>query len=183
MFYAVSASTVKMEAARSSETLIPIYQTTRNHIPKEHSLNIVYGKPQVSYIDPLWRCSMQYLLLPWRWRQHVPPKRWYLSTKLHGITSQKSIVLISFTARASSFIQWSSVEMLYAVSASTVKMEAADSPQTFVPIYQTARRHIPEDCDCKAVRVSAADGRTVTGQVWCVKSRRLGDWGGGRTQI
>ena len=26
----------------------------------------------------------------WRWSQHVPPKHWYKSVKLHGITSQKT---------------------------------------------------------------------------------------------
>lgn len=30
---------------------------------------------------------------PWRWRQLVPPKRWYLSTKIHSSTSQKTISL------------------------------------------------------------------------------------------
>jgi hypothetical protein len=29
-------------------------------------------------------------LLPWRWRLQVPPKRWYLCTELHGVTSQKT---------------------------------------------------------------------------------------------
>jgi len=22
---------------------------------------------------------------PWRWKQHIPVKRWYLTTKLHGL--------------------------------------------------------------------------------------------------
>jgi hypothetical protein len=26
---------------------------------------------------------------PWRWRQHGPPKRWYPTTTLHGVTTQK----------------------------------------------------------------------------------------------
>lgn len=31
--------------------------------------------------------------VPRRWRQKAPPKRWCLSTKLHGITSQKTVML------------------------------------------------------------------------------------------
>jgi hypothetical protein len=31
--------------------------------------------------------------VPERWRWHVPQKRWYYSTKLHGISSQKTIML------------------------------------------------------------------------------------------
>jgi hypothetical protein len=26
----------------------------------------------------------------WRWKQYVPPKRWYLPTSQHGVTSQKT---------------------------------------------------------------------------------------------
>jgi hypothetical protein len=26
----------------------------------------------------------------WRWRQYIPPKRWYLSARLHGIMSKKT---------------------------------------------------------------------------------------------
>jgi hypothetical protein len=40
-------------------------------------------------------------LLPWRWRQQVPLKFWYLSTKLHSITFQKTIILILTTMRTS----------------------------------------------------------------------------------
>jgi len=30
-------------------------------------------------------------ILPWRWRQYDPPKRWYYpSTALHGATTQKT---------------------------------------------------------------------------------------------
>jgi len=27
---------------------------------------------------------------PWRWRQYGPPKRWYPTTKLDGVTTQKT---------------------------------------------------------------------------------------------
>jgi len=36
-----------------------------------------------------WLC----LLLPWRRRQYVTPKRWYMCTKLHEITSKATIEL------------------------------------------------------------------------------------------
>jgi hypothetical protein len=32
-------------------------------------------------------CTFQ----PWRWRQHVPPKYQYLSTRLHGIKTRKTV--------------------------------------------------------------------------------------------
>jgi hypothetical protein len=31
---------------------------------------------------------------PWRWRQHWPPKRWCPTTKLHGVTNQKTSPLV-----------------------------------------------------------------------------------------
>jgi hypothetical protein len=37
------------------------------------------------------------LTSPWRWRQHGPPKRWYLTTSLHGVITQKTTTWI-FTA-------------------------------------------------------------------------------------
>jgi hypothetical protein len=33
-------------------------------------------------------------ILPWKSKKQVPPKRWYLSTKLHGVTYLKNVVLI-----------------------------------------------------------------------------------------
>jgi hypothetical protein len=31
---------------------------------------------------------------PWWWKQHVSPNLWYLSIKLHGVTSQQTVVFI-----------------------------------------------------------------------------------------
>jgi hypothetical protein len=36
-------------------------------------------------------------LVPWRWRHRVCPKRWYLSTKLHGVALQNTL-FITFAA-------------------------------------------------------------------------------------
>jgi hypothetical protein len=36
--------------------------------------------------------SVSLILLPWKWRQHVPLKHWYPSTRLHGFTSHKTII-------------------------------------------------------------------------------------------
>jgi hypothetical protein len=30
-------------------------------------------------------------LQPWRWRQYVPPKRWYLPSSLHGVKTRKNV--------------------------------------------------------------------------------------------
>jgi hypothetical protein len=30
----------------------------------------------------------------WKWRQQVSPKHWYISTRLHSITSQKSVSIV-----------------------------------------------------------------------------------------
>jgi hypothetical protein len=32
--------------------------------------------------------------MPWRWKGQIPPKHWYPSTKLCGITFQKTVILI-----------------------------------------------------------------------------------------
>ena len=36
--------------------------------------------------------------LHWRWRQNVPLKRWYLCTKINGVTSLNTVMLISILA-------------------------------------------------------------------------------------
>jgi len=38
-----------------------------------------------------------YPFLLWRWKQLVPVKSWYLTIKLYGITSQKSVLVIVTT--------------------------------------------------------------------------------------
>jgi hypothetical protein len=40
--------------------------------------------------------SYRVLLLPWRWWQQIPPKHWYLFTRLNGTASQKAVVLIRY---------------------------------------------------------------------------------------
>ena len=38
-------------------------------------------------------------LLTWSWRNRVPLEHWYLSTKLHGVTPQSAIILLSTAAK------------------------------------------------------------------------------------
>jgi hypothetical protein len=47
----------------------------------------------VSYHNVTWRHSPKKLdTLPWRQKQHGPPKRWYPITTLHRVTNQKSSI-------------------------------------------------------------------------------------------
>jgi hypothetical protein len=40
----------------------------------------------------LMGCDTVWTLHPWRWRQYVSPKRWYLPTSPHGVTTQNNNV-------------------------------------------------------------------------------------------
>lgn len=45
--------------------------------------------------------------LPWKWRQHIHPEHWYLSTRLHSATTQNSIFsvhTVSFTQDFTRFL-------------------------------------------------------------------------------
>jgi hypothetical protein len=37
----------------------------------------------------------------WRWRQHGPPKCWYPTKSLHGVTTQKAVTGIFITVKTS----------------------------------------------------------------------------------
>jgi hypothetical protein len=39
--------------------------------------------------------STRLAILPWRWWHLIPPKCWYSSVKLHGVTFQKTVVLLA----------------------------------------------------------------------------------------
>jgi hypothetical protein len=42
-------------------------------------------------VDVFWVMTPRSVVVvssPWRWRQHGPPKRWYLTTTLHGVTTE-----------------------------------------------------------------------------------------------
>jgi len=65
--------TLKMEAAMPSETLVSYCITTRCHNKKDLDLT-----------------ESSHFTSPWRWRRHGPPKRWYHTASLHGVTTQKT---------------------------------------------------------------------------------------------
>jgi hypothetical protein len=53
-------------------------------------------------------CLLLYSWWPlqrWRWRQYVPPKRWYLPTSVHSISAQKTNINIFTAVRNSNFLQ------------------------------------------------------------------------------
>jgi hypothetical protein len=39
----------------------------------------------------LWLLLTWFILLPWRWKQHIPSNCLLNSTELHGVTSQKIV--------------------------------------------------------------------------------------------
>jgi hypothetical protein len=43
----------------------------------------------------------RFILLPWRWRRHVPLKRRVTCNGLHGVISQKIVLFITTTVRTS----------------------------------------------------------------------------------
>jgi hypothetical protein len=43
---------------------------------------------------------------PWRWRQQGPPKRWYPTTSLHGVITQKTATWISIQTPLTSPWTW-----------------------------------------------------------------------------
>lgn len=47
--------------------------------------------PHSTYINNHFSCMTYFK--PWRWRHQVPPKCWHISTKVHRITSQKTVTL------------------------------------------------------------------------------------------
>jgi hypothetical protein len=47
-------------------------------------------------------------LQPWRWRQYVSPKRQYLPTSLHGVTTQNNIAIFTAvkTSNNNNYVTW-----------------------------------------------------------------------------
>ena len=94
-----------------------MYQSTRRHIPEDRvlHLHLLFLRNIVTYV-PIYTTSH-----PWRpcssFSPLIPPEHSYLCTSLHGVTSLKTVIFI-FTSYSSG---------------------------TFLPMYQSTRRHIPED--------------------------------------
>jgi hypothetical protein len=51
-----------------------------NHLPTGSHVSVPLPLPAPTYRNTL----------PWRWRQQSPPKRWYHTATLHGITTHKN---------------------------------------------------------------------------------------------
>lgn len=57
----------------------------RHNLYRYQSLVHKGDKTEVVYMG-----RIRILYLPWRWRQYILPKRWYLSKRPHGIITQKT---------------------------------------------------------------------------------------------
>jgi hypothetical protein len=53
--------------------------------------------------DLLSHWYLAWLIRPWRWRQHVPPKRWLTFNGLHSIISHKTLLLMTTTVNLKSY--------------------------------------------------------------------------------
>jgi hypothetical protein len=54
---------------------------------------------------PTWSWFLVWLTLrPWRWKEYVPPKRWWTSIGLHCPTSQKTVFFIKYANQIPSLV-------------------------------------------------------------------------------
>jgi hypothetical protein len=83
-----------METVCFSETSVSTYESTRYHNPEEEHQHLLLRENLKSH-------NITVIFKPWRWRQYVSPKRWYLPTNLHGITTQKKNINIYTSVRTS----------------------------------------------------------------------------------
>jgi hypothetical protein len=87
----------KMETACFSETSVSTYESTWYHNPEEEHQHLHRR-------ENLKSRNITVIFKPWRWRQHVSPKRRYIPTNLHGITTQKNNINIYTSVRTSNLI-------------------------------------------------------------------------------
>jgi hypothetical protein len=70
-------------------------------------LGIVHLNSHYRFVNAVYvcvYCTQTCLCTAWRWRKYVSPKRWYLRTNLHGVTTHKINIHILITLRISDLI-------------------------------------------------------------------------------
>jgi hypothetical protein len=100
--YLVYSSTLKMESACPSETSVEFQRTTRRYIPEDRTLHNHRCENHKSntclLLASCWFLAW-FILQPWRWRRHVPPKLRLTFNGLQGVVFQKIELLTASSVR------------------------------------------------------------------------------------
>jgi hypothetical protein len=93
----------------------PYIQSANFCVDTFYIQSIIYSLiPRLWDLRSTWRqgwrcCSFGFRRLqPWRWRQYVSPKRWCLPTSLHGVRTQKHIIIIRLFSMKNTYfsVEW-----------------------------------------------------------------------------
>jgi hypothetical protein len=72
--------------------------------------------------------NSRFILLTWKWRQDILPKRQKISTELHSVTSQKTAVFVVTTVRTSELTRSLFVYIFHLVQSGRMNQKSWDRP-------------------------------------------------------